>query len=375
MTKSRRRFLWSVIVLVVMALVAGRWWMVRSKRLAFFDAAERGDRVMVERALDRGRDVNAIHSYLDGLMKGEPLRVTETALYLAAREGHAEVVQLLLARGADPNIRCTLGKTPLISVAMVGGNEAIVRHLLDAGADVSFVGGNLAFPRPALGWAVGRSDYPTFRLLLTATREQGHLGRLLPAALSELQWRSERSLNGRVAKALTASYRDGTIMAAAARGDTAMLLELLPSVSGATGPADEDGWTPLHWSAGFEGSVEDVRLLLAYGADPNARTLNGYTPLMAAAEAGDTEKISLLLEAGARVDAFDDKGDTALHAACKHASEDLVVLLLNAGADARIPALDGTTPSDLARMRAQRSGEDLRELVRARAMEATEPDG
>jgi ankyrin repeat protein len=85
---------------------------------------------------------------------------------------------------------------------------------------------------------------------------------------------------------------------------------------------------------------------------------------MAAAEAGDAEKIRLLLNAGASVDAVSDKGDTALHAACKHAPAKAIQLLLEAGADATTQANDGTTPKDLTWERAQRGGDDFREILR-----------
>ena len=63
-----------------------------------------------------------------------------------------------------------------------------------------------------------------------------------------------------------------------------------------------DAWTPFHVAAngGGDGHVEAIRLLLTAGADPYARTLNGgWTPLHIAANGGGdghVEIIRLLLE-------------------------------------------------------------------------------
>jgi ankyrin repeat protein len=59
-----------------------------------------------------------------------------TALLLAARKGHADIVQTLLNHGADPNDQNVFAAhTPLILAAM-GNYEEVVRILLEAGADL-----------------------------------------------------------------------------------------------------------------------------------------------------------------------------------------------------------------------------------------------
>ena len=41
----------------------------------------------------------------------------ETALHIAASHNHAEMVEYLLSRGADINIQCKDGRTPLMYAA------------------------------------------------------------------------------------------------------------------------------------------------------------------------------------------------------------------------------------------------------------------
>ena len=62
--------------------------------------------------------------------------------------------------------------------------------------------------------------------------------------------------------------------------------------------------------AALYGDVEDVRLLLAQGADANAQNDGGGTALMYAIE--DAEKTRLLLDRGADVNARSGEGRTAL---------------------------------------------------------------
>jgi ankyrin repeat protein len=53
------------------------------------------------------------------------------------------------------------------------------------------------------------------------------------------------------------------------------------------------GWTPLH-SAAFYGHVEVVRLLLEHGADPNIKNIWGQTAIDLARERGYSEIFSNL---------------------------------------------------------------------------------
>jgi ankyrin repeat protein len=57
--------------------------------------------------------------------------------------------------------------------------------------------------------------------------------------------------------------------------------------------------TPLHLAA-FKGSVEMVELLLARGADPNARADKGATPLSAASRQGHKKVEAVLVRHGAK---------------------------------------------------------------------------
>ena len=72
---------------------------------------------------------------------------------------------------------------------------------------------------------------------------------------------------------------------------------------------NELGVQPLH-SAAAGRHLEVCRLLLAAGADVNARQAGGFAPLHAAAQNGDPELVELLLSARADPLAATDAGDT-----------------------------------------------------------------
>ena len=92
---------------------------------------------------------------------------------------------------------------------------------------------------------------------------------------------------------------------ACARGDVDALRGFLaadPTLARATSPAaPHGGWTALH-AAAKAGRLEAVQMLIAHGADPNAREAGDNTcPLHWAAAHGHTDVVRALLDAGADV--------------------------------------------------------------------------
>ncbi|MBL8491908.1 MAG: ankyrin repeat domain-containing protein [Rhodocyclaceae bacterium] len=75
-------------------------------------------------------------------------------------------------------------------------------------------------------------------------------------------------------------------------------------------------WTALHYAA-FSGHGEVVRLLLEAGADLNARSPNGSTPLMMAVYEGREDLARWLVDKGADRSVRNDWGDRALEWAFK----------------------------------------------------------
>ena len=87
--------------------------------------AASGNLAGVQAELDKGVDVNVVDL---GFFNLAPL-------HYAAGYGYKEIVELLIAEGADVDAKTTTGGTPLFNA--VGSHKEITELLLAAGADVN----------------------------------------------------------------------------------------------------------------------------------------------------------------------------------------------------------------------------------------------
>ena len=91
-----------------------------------------------------------------------------------------------------------------------------------------------------------------------------------------------------------------------------------------------------------------AELLIRNGADVNAKSDDGYTPLHMAAGSGFVDVVHVLLAKGATVDAADNAGSTPLKDAAFMGRADVVKALLAAKADPNAKTAKGsprcTTP-------------------------------
>jgi RNA polymerase sigma factor (sigma-70 family) len=90
--------------------------------------------------------------------------------------------------------------------------------------------------------------------------------------------------------------------------------------------------TPLHAAADY-GEKELVNLLLANGAQINAKRSDGNTPLHLAANVGSLTVVECLIRNGADVRVRNNWEGTPLHLAAQHENTDIATILLQNGAD------------------------------------------
>lgn len=104
-----------------------------------------------------------------------------------------------------------------------------------------------------------------------------------------------------------------------------------------------EGWTPLMAAVTF-GRTETVRFLLAHGGDARVRLKNGETTLIQAAQSeNNVQIIADLIKAGADINAATTKGLTPLMRFAWLGQSSAVKLMLEAGADATRRDKDGWT--------------------------------
>jgi len=356
-------------------------------------AARTGDVDVVRALLAAGADPNAAAA-----------ETGATALMWALDEAHADVVRVLVEQGATVSASTTKGFTPLMTAARQGNIE-LASLLIEAGADVNETGSDGTH---ALPLSIMHAQYEFAHYLL----EQGAdpnasmagIHALHAAAGSVGAWManwdrahggfglsavwdmSGRGAYGRLelVQALLASGADPN-----ARIDTsAMIMNYIghPKKGAfepyACGTGDLRGATPL-WVAAFgangnigqifteyahinhsNSSAEIIRTLLDAGANMTLTTVDGTTPLMAAAGLGPStytpteprglrspggeEAVRVLLEAGADINARNEADFTALHGAAFRGLNEIVQILVDNGADIDARDFRGRTAYRLA---------------------------
>jgi hypothetical protein len=129
---------------------------------------------------------------------------------------------------------------------------------------------------------------------------------------------------------------------------------------------DANGETALSWAAACSRGVV-VKALLDRGADVKVtRRLDGMTPLhraMEGMEVGSGGIAVMLIARGADVNARERSGCTPLHIAAYRGYAEAVKVLLAHGADPTLKCADGQTPLAYARERRGTGGDEGRERV------------
>jgi ankyrin repeat protein len=252
-----------------------------------FDAIKHGDHGLVLPYFDE------FPEYIDVInlrSRGETSREWDerTPIHAAAKHGHLELVKELVAREATVYSH-PLASYPAVIVADWAKQQAVVDYFLDEIPDQ-------AQGTFGIGVACNLAGRQGWIKQVQAHLDRDHL------SVHQRGWIGDTPLHWPSHNGFIEIVR--------------LLLE-----AGGDPNAEENGWiggTPLHWASERHGSI--IRLLVAYGAEVNARVTKsgsnhlGGTPLIWCARQRDdsAEAAQTLLELGADPSLTDAVGKTAL---------------------------------------------------------------
>ncbi|MBI3039830.1 ankyrin repeat domain-containing protein [bacterium] len=334
------------------------------------------------------------------LNNGADVRIRDsggnTPLHIAAQCGKLDIVKLFLARGCEPNICNQTGLTPIYNAALNGFYEI---------ADQLFPGKKMIEARIKDGQTlVHRAAFLGHEPVLRFFAEKGvdfnlkiidPLAKISePSAITPLHLASgcgqcgaieTLCKNNAIVDAQDRLKRTPLHWAAGFGKDEAA--EKLLSFGAKVNSVECLGFTPLHYGSGVNyspprfqkanvqtiGSIANKFLVIQFqdiwdlppesrpsasvttdiigklvsnGADVNAKSENGLTPLHCAGDTGNIEGVRSLLKLGAKIDAQDNDGDTPLHLAIQGGRKELVEFLLSSGSSRDIRNLQGRTPQE-----------------------------
>jgi len=266
-------------------------------------------------------------------------------LFSAVRSGDAQIVEILLTRGAkaDPRLTEMFNATPLMFAA--GANrEDIVKQLLEAGADINARDNN---GDPAINWAAyyGFTDMVKYLVKHGANMKLVGHGNALEIAMRRghqdlvLALAQEMKVSGPISPEMKA------LIQAIRANDGQAVSNALTKGASANG-LDETGRPVLHLAARL-GNLNPTQLLLDAGAEIDVKDAIGFSALMEACRDGQFETVNLLLERGADVNCHakdNGLGLTPLHMAAIGGHVNLLQTLTTKGANLNTQGVIGGTP-------------------------------
>lgn len=284
------------------------------------------------------------------LLKTDPALAKQPGLMrIAAEDGRAAVVKLLLEYKVDPNDSGTPG-VPVLYFAV--DHPEVVKVLLGAGVDPKVPirpAGAVFWPATGgtvLNRAAGNGQLETVKVLLArgadfdgatvaATVREGHL-KLMTYLLDQKAGAAILGQDGPRLMRLAASQVRGSDDKAV-EAENRNYQMIIKTLAGRGVPID-------FFAAVALGDTPRAKQLLKEHPDLATSTIAGKPALHRAVELDRHEIAVALIDHGAAVDATDDNGDTPLHSAAFWGREEIARLLIDRKADVNASSKSRTTP-------------------------------
>ena len=327
--------------------------------LTAFLGIQDGKAEAVKISIDDGFNPNKRFSptlYSDSKHPGGILPLT-----FAIKQGHLEIVQLLLSNGTTPVHDAKTGDIPLIS-AIIGDQahhhhgegdavhheryHQIILHLLKAAPSLASKSDGESFP---LTYAASVCDEELVATLLQAGAAPNVLDKngLTPLHLAVI---ASDHVHGSEVGHSQAS-RAGTVRREETSGHKKAVINLLLAKGADVNAVSPNGGNALFFAI-TRGFRDLAMLLVEKGAELNSTNAGSQAIMLQVAYMGDVDLAKLMVLKGAKVEVSDDNGSTVLHAAAAFGNLEFCKYLIESGAKPNPRILrgpfSGDTPLDAA---------------------------
>ena len=241
----------------------------------------------------------------------------ETALHLAARNGHLHASQLLIYNNANVHEKDNSGQTPL-HLSATFGRVDVLKVLISNKANVHEKDKSGQTP---LHVAALYGNVKASQVLIgnnANVHEKDKSGQT-PLDVARLNSRNT------VVNVLLEIF--STVYSAAKEGNLA-LQEELEKCANINELKNSNGFTALHWAARY-GDVQASQVLISNNANVHEKDNSGQTPLHLSAIFGHVQASQVLISNSANVDEKNNSGQSPLHLAALNGINTVVKLLLD----------------------------------------------
>ncbi|WP_026193988.1 ankyrin repeat domain-containing protein [Capnocytophaga cynodegmi] len=274
-----------------------------------------------------------------------------TYLFWAAFQNNLPLINYLLQKGADVNVKDSHMYTPLLFAAVRGNiNTELYDILINKGANINEKNENganallLAIPHMK---DLKEAQYFIKKGLSLKSIDNNGDDALFYAARNG----NQKIINQLIKKGLnpkTLNNKGQNLMFAAAEGsrkktNNLEFFKYIESLGVSPNQKDKEGLTPLFTLSSRHKDIAVLNYFLDKGNSVNQLDKEGNTPLINASSRNSLEVVSLLENKSSNINATNSQGHSALTSAVARNTSDVVSYLIKKGADINVKDVKGNT--------------------------------